>query len=920
MGLLKTFAASLAALHFLASPVSAVTPSYDVQPRASTPASTYWLANIKHQGVAVFSGNSSFQIFRNVKDFGAVGDGTHDDTAAINSAIYQDGDGRCAQNCGSSTTHPAIVYFPPGTYLISSSIIQTYYTQLIGDAVDVPTIKASATFNGSIMIDSNPYGSNGQNWYVNQNNFFRQIRNFNIDTTGATSTTSNLWGIHWQVAQATSLQNIVFNMDTGASSKTTQIGVYMENGSGGFFTDLTFNGGSIGVNLGSQQFTTRNLTFNNCDTAVMMIWDWVWLMQGVTINGGQVGINLTGGYNMIGNDPTAVGSFILKDSKISNVGVGIVTPYQMNQTSMGQTSTNGTLILDNVDMSAGVPIALNSVSGRSLIGANQVINGFVQGTQYVNSPGRAVVQGAQQGLNLPKGLTDGNGNIFTRNKPQYETVALSNFKSVKDQGAKGDGITDDTAAIQKILDDATADDIIYFDFGAYIITDTIKVPKNIKITGEIWPLLMASGSNFANETNPRPVLQIGQPGDVGNVELSELIIETKGAVPGAILMEWNVAGSAPGSAGMWDVHFRVGGSQGSDLQWPQCPNTTTTVVGQCMGSFMMLHLTQSASAYIENSWAWVADHELDIAPQTQELSIYNGRGILIESQKPVWMWGTASEHSVLYNYQIANAQNLFIGVAQTETAYMQGQGHTDAEHEVDILETPWLDPDFRETCAKSNSSCARTWGMRIVNSSDIYVLGAGMYSFFDGYDQTCLLTEDCQENMISIENSAVQMYAVNTKASANMISVDGEPVALDRDNRNTYCAGVARYESNSSGVPSSSNGTSTYSSVPAGSSTASSSAMSLSSYPVQTPTSGTPLPPGGYGEPGSDTSSTALAASQPSVTTLPIPLSAASSSVDMTTLPASTVTTQSGPAGSSGSGATVTVTETVTAPGTCQTP
>lgn len=71
------------------------------------------------------------QIFRNVKDYGAVGDGVKDDTAAINAAISSGG--RCDQSCGSSTVRPAVVYFPSGTYLVSSTIIQYYNTQLIGN-------------------------------------------------------------------------------------------------------------------------------------------------------------------------------------------------------------------------------------------------------------------------------------------------------------------------------------------------------------------------------------------------------------------------------------------------------------------------------------------------------------------------------------------------------------------------------------------------------------------------------------------------------------------------------------------------------------------------------------------------------------------------------------------------------------------
>lgn len=88
--------------------------------------SSWWFASISRQGTVPY-GTAGYKVFRNVMDYGAKGDGSSDDTVAINAAIT-DGS-RCGQGCDSSTTTPAIIYFPPGTYMISKPIVQLYYTQ-----------------------------------------------------------------------------------------------------------------------------------------------------------------------------------------------------------------------------------------------------------------------------------------------------------------------------------------------------------------------------------------------------------------------------------------------------------------------------------------------------------------------------------------------------------------------------------------------------------------------------------------------------------------------------------------------------------------------------------------------------------------------------------------------------------------------
>jgi len=760
---------------------------------ASRQATGWWLSSIERQGVAAF-GDPNYKVFRNVQEYGAKGDGSTDDTEAINKAI-QDGN-RCFHNCSSSTTTPALVYFPPGTYVVSAPIIQLYYTQLVGDAISPPTLKAAAHFEGMAVIDADPYIDGGANLWVNQNNFFRQIRNFVIDVTAMPLNKGT--GIHWQVAQATSLQNIVFNMRTdGNEESNNQQGIFMDNGSGGFMSDLTFNGGRHGAFFGNQQFTTRNLTFNNCMTAITMNWNWAWTFQNVKINNCHIGLDMSIGYEQgVGQ---TVGSVLMLDSVFTNTQTGIVTAFDKDSSE-----TNNTLILENVDMSGTTEGLKSKRTGQVMIPGGQKVDFFVQGKAFdstmTTSTKVANTQESHTPVQKPAALLDpATGHVFTRSKPQYEEVPVSSFVSVKSQGAKGDGKTDDTDAIQAIFDKATPDQVVYFDHGAYLITKTVKVPKKIRITGEVLPLILASGDSFfADQSNPKPVFQVGEPGDVGEVEMSDLIFGTAGPQPGAIMMEWNLAGSAPGAAALWDVHTRIGGYAGTELQLEKCaknPNITNPVKPECFGSFMMLHVPDGGSVYLENTWYWVADHDLEPEANNAQIDVFNGRGVLIEGDGPVWGWATASEHSVLYNYQFNNASNIYLALIQTETPYFQGNPDATAPFTVN---TKYNDPDFKAYCAANpteGSSCERAWGVRSVNSKDVFIYGAGLYSFFDNYGQDCVAAQTCQANMVSLENSpGVHLFGLSTKAAVNMVTVDGKSMALDQDNRNTFCATLAFFK------------------------------------------------------------------------------------------------------------------------------
>jgi hypothetical protein len=81
--------------------------------------------------------------FASVRDFGAVGDGVTDDTAAINRALFQL---YCREN--NSEIRRAL-YFPAGTYLVTDSVIIPTYAKLVGEGADCSIIQ----FDDSTLPD-----------------------------------------------------------------------------------------------------------------------------------------------------------------------------------------------------------------------------------------------------------------------------------------------------------------------------------------------------------------------------------------------------------------------------------------------------------------------------------------------------------------------------------------------------------------------------------------------------------------------------------------------------------------------------------------------------------------------------------------------------------------------------------------------
>ncbi|KAJ6553926.1 glycoside hydrolase family 55 protein [Mycena vulgaris] len=649
---------------------------------------------------------------------------------------------------------PALVYFPHGTYLVSKSIIAWYYTTLIGDPKNPPTLLAASSFRDMAVIDADPYipGGNGAQWYQNQNNLlchrqFPKVRDTCIPTRlrreGNTGT-----GIHWQVAQSTSLMNIVFNMsdDPNTAHQGARI-------CGGFMSDLVFNGGKFGMWVGNQQFTVRNITINNAQTAILGVWAWGWTFQGVSINNCQ-----------------GVGAEAIIDATVCDA------PIFVRSIAPSNGVLAGSLVLNNIELK-NVSTAVGVVGGVVVLagGSHVIIDSWVQGNVFTGTNSTGVF--TQDRLPAPpksQVLLDKAGHIFGKTHPQYAEYDVSQFVSVRDKGAIGDGKTDDTEAITAILYKYAGSKIIFFDAGTYIVTSTITIPAGSRIVGEVWSVISGAGPAFHDQDNPQTVVRVGEPGSQGVVEITDMIFSTLASSA----RSWNIKETTQGSAGTWDTHIRLGGAVGT-----QCltrKDMSGKDLSGCMAAFMALHLTRDSTAYLEGMWVWLADHTLDEDGASQ-LTIFSGRGILSESQGPVWRIGTASEHFMLYQYQLLNARDHYMGLIQTETPYFQPYS-LPMPYPFKIM-SKFGDPEYPPVITQA-------WGLVVRSSSDILIFGAGLYSFYSNYSQTCLETRSCQRQILNISNSTVYIYSLATVSSTFQISLDGEGVVNQKDNNNGFASTV----------------------------------------------------------------------------------------------------------------------------------
>ncbi|KAL1961817.1 hypothetical protein VTN77DRAFT_1029 [Rasamsonia byssochlamydoides] len=729
----------------------------------------YWLDQQDHtgsaRGYAPFINNPSYPVYRNVLNYSVSNDGTGDQTANLQKAIDTDGQGGSREGQG-TTNHPAEVYLPAGTYQLGSTLNLRMGTILVGDPLNRPVIKAAPNFNGNTLV--NGYDNAAS---VPEDSFFTLMKNVVLDTTAISPSTS-FTALQWGVAQACGLTNVEINMPDNSSGHT---GININGGSTIAVTDVTINGGVVGIQNSNQQVNFKNVYFKGCRTAFAATGGKTVLLQGATFDTCGLGVDMSS---------NALGTMVILDSNSTNSG----NVVRFHDSSHDNERRNSQLLIQNLSHGTNNAIAVDS-NGNTKLAAISHVDTWVWGN---------LIPGVyQSGLNLTTQRAESllaNGKFFTKAQPTYAEYAsdqVVNVKAVSQYPVKGDGKTDDSASLNAILKQNAANcKITYFPYGVYIVKDTLVIPAGSRIVGEAWAVISGSGSAFSDASNPKPVVQVGNPGDIGVVEIQDMRFTVAQVSPGAKIVEVNAAGTNPGDVGFWNVVITAGGTADTTIS-TTCTNQDSK---SCMAAFMLMHLTNTSSTYIENMWGWTADHNLDGGPNP--IIISTGRGLLVEATKGTWLTGTGFEHNWLYNYNFHHAQNLFAGMLQSETPYMQGAGAYETVPAPWTAETAYGDPDY-SWCAGNDQKCRSALATNVDGGSDIALYNSAAWAFFEGYwngqyNQPC--NGPCQTNMMRVANSPQNLvwYSISTKATTVMV-LDGKSNPAEVNNPGGWEAVIQAY-------------------------------------------------------------------------------------------------------------------------------
>ena len=410
----------------------------------------------------------------NVRDFGAKGDGTHDDTAALTAAIAAEGG-----DTGSFFWRTRIVFFPAGTYLVSGTLAKRY---------------ADGRFaSGMVLIGQSTAGT-----IIKLVDHARGFDNANAPH-GVIMTTSKL-------------------LDGTPTSGGKD---YTHKGEGNdayenCIEDLTVdigagNPGAIGIDyLANNIGDIRDVRVTAPDgsgavgISMQRKWPGPALLQNIEIDGFDAGI------------------------AVSNTEYGVTLDHVTlrGQRHVGLQNDGNSVATANLDVDADGTAIANLSPGGLIVLADAVLRRHSEAATALLNHGAVVARNVTlDGFDAPP---DSHGSLIgvwqgeqwqpkqapidppLQNAPAVPMEPPSRWVNVAHYIAPSDRHDDITGALQRAM--ATGAATIYLPFGRYVITDGVEIPPTVQHIAGMNSSITVTPERLPTFARTSGMFRISQPG------------------------------------------------------------------------------------------------------------------------------------------------------------------------------------------------------------------------------------------------------------------------------------------------------------------------------------------------------------------------------------------------------------------------
>ncbi|PHY20146.1 glycosyl hydrolase family 28-related protein [Caulobacter sp. BP25] len=560
-----------------------------------------------------------------------VGDGRADDTDVVQKAI---------DSARDKTGH-GLVFLPSGRYRLSRTLLVPPGVRVFGVGATRPVFVLGANTPGFQTGVATMIAFMGGDQYqvgeipvpvptvrpatakvrdANSGTFYSSMSNIDIEIEEGNPAAA---AVRFRMAQHAFLRHMNFRLGSAFA------GVYQ---AGNIMEDVHFHGGRYGVvtekTSPAWQFTLVDSTFDGQRDAAIREHEVDLTLVNVGIKNTPVGIEIDRGYS------DSLWGKNVRFENVSKAGV-IISAENSVFTQVG---------FDNATATNTPVFAHFRDSGKTVAG---------KGRDYR-------VASFTYGLTLPALGQMGEYKTVVDITPITAKTAaaptlralppMAEWVNVKTRGVKGDGSTDDTAALQKAIDTHR---VLYLPVGFYRVSDTLKLRPETVLIG----LHPAITQLFIPDNNPehlgvgavRPILETPRGGD--NI-LSGIGLFTGRVNPRASALLWRSGASSMVN----DVKIMGGGgtptADGKPLWSAQARSGDPVADGRWDAQYPSIWVTDGGGGTFADVWS----------PNT-----FASAGFYISDTKtPGYIYQVSVEHHVRNEFVLDNVENWEFLAPQTE--------------------------------------------------------------------------------------------------------------------------------------------------------------------------------------------------------------------------------------------------------------